>query len=404
MDEEDRDQFSDTDPEESFEDLLNQSLVGPVYLNTGEKVKAVISNITKEWVFIDLGGKSEGYIPIDEFRDDQGNAAIKEGETISAYFLSSKNNEMLFTTRLGRDSTGNEHLEEAFRNRIPLEGLVEKEIKGGFEVKIAGNVRAFCPYSQMGLRRVENAGEYVGQQLTFKIIEYAEKGRKLVISHRIILQEEIQKQKDELRLSLKEGMTVTGVITSIRKFGAFVDIGGLEGLLPISEISWGRVEDVNTLLSVGQNVDVVIKKLDWGNDKFSFSLKEILQDPWEGIELKFPEGSVHSGRVAALAAFGAFVTLEPGVDGLLHISELGKGKRITNPREVLDINQTIEVKIGKIDKAQRRLSLNMVPTEDDMEEVSNYKQRLDENHQNSSGSLGTLGDAFRKKMDNKKRK
>jgi small subunit ribosomal protein S1 len=154
MNEENEGQVIDTDPEESFEDLLNQSLVGPVYLNTGEKVKAVISNITKEWVFIDLGGKSEGYIPIDEFRDDQGNAAIKEGETISAYFLSSKNNEMLFTTRLGRDSTGNEHLEEAYRNRIPLEGLVEKEIKGGFEVKIAGNVRAFCPYSQRGLSRV----------------------------------------------------------------------------------------------------------------------------------------------------------------------------------------------------------------------------------------------------------
>ncbi|SPD73543.1 SSU ribosomal protein S1P [uncultured Desulfobacterium sp.] len=404
MDEENEGQVSDYDPEENFEELLNQSLKAPVRLSAGEKVKAVISNITKEWVFIDLGGKSEGYIPIDEFRDDQGNVAIKEGDTISAFFLSSKHNEMLFTTRLGRDSTGNEHLEDAYHNRIPLEGLVENEIKGGFEVKIAGNVKAFCPYSQMGLKRVENAAEYIGQQLIFKIIEYSEKGRKLVVSHRIVLEEEIQRQKEDLRLSLKEGMTVRGEITSIRKFGAFVDIGGLEGLLPISEISWGRVADVGSSLSVGQGVDVMIKKLDWANDKFSFSLKEVLPDPWEGIELKFPEGSAHTGKVAALMAFGAFVTLEPGVDGLLHISELGKGKRINNPREVLSIGQTVEVKIGKIDKAQRRLSLKMVSEADDSEDGNNYKAQLHEVNKNSSGSLGTLGDILKKQMEKKKRK
>lgn len=404
MNEENEGQVFDADPEENFEELLNQSLKAPVRLSAGEKVRAVISNITKEWVFIDLGGKSEGYIPIDEFRDDQGNVTIKEGDTISAFFLSSKHNEMLFTTRLGRDSTGNEHLEDAYHNRIPLEGLVENEIKGGFEVKIAGNVKSFCPYSQMGLKRVENAAEYVGQQLTFKIIEYGEKGRKIVVSHRIVLEEEIQKQKDELRLSLKEGMTVRGEITSIRKFGAFVDIGGLEGLIPVSEISWGRVADVGSSLSVGQSVDVVIKKLDWANDKFSFSLKEILPDPWEEIELKFPEGSVHKGTVAALTAFGAFVTLEPGVDGLLHISELGKGKRINNPREVLSIGQSVEVKIGKIDKGQRRLSLNMVSDEDGTEDSNNYKAQLDQVNKKSSGSLGTLGDILRRQMDKKKRK
>jgi len=325
MDKDNKDFDTGTESEESFEDLLNQSNAGPVHLNPGEKVEAAVIKISKEWVFIDIGGKSEGYIAIDEFLDDEGDITIKEGDTISAYFLSSRNNEMLFATRLNGNTMGNEYLEEAYHNRIPVEGLVEKEIKGGYGVKIAGNIHAFCPYSQMGLNRVENADQYIGRHLTFKIIEYGEKGRKLIISNRIVLKEERQEQKDALKESLEEGMTVSGEITSIRKFGAFVDIGGVEGLVPVSEISWGRVDDINSLLSVGQKVDVAIKKLDWENDKFSFSLKETLPDPWNNVVLKYPEGSSHKGKVARLAPFGAFVTLEPGIDGLVHISDLGKG-------------------------------------------------------------------------------
>ncbi len=399
MDEEKQDFDTEAESEESFEDLLNQSIVGPVHLDPGEKVEAVITNITKEWVFIDLGGKSEGYISIDEFFDDEGDITIKEGDTINAYFLSSKNNEMLFTTRLAGGTTGSEHLEEAYHNRIPVEGLVEKEIKGGFEVKIAGNIRSFCPYSQMGLRRVKNTKQYIGEHLIFKIIEYAEKGRNIIVSNRTVLEEERQKQKDLLRESLEEGMTVSGEIASIRDFGAFVDIGVIEGLIPISEISWGRVEDINSLLSVGQKVDVVIKKLDWGNDKFSFSLKEILPDPWEGVGPKYPEGSSHKGRVSRLAPFGAFVTLEPGIDGLIHISALGKGKRINHPREVLEENQTIEVKIARVDEEEKRLSLAIVSDEQGSEDDDSYKKYMAESSGKSSGSLGTLGDILRAKLD-----
>ena len=191
---------------------------------------------------------------------------------------------------------------------------------------------------------------------------------------------------------------VGGKITSIRKFGAFVDIGGLEGLVPISEISWGRVEDIHSSLSVGQNVDVAIKKLDWENDKFSFSLKEILPDPWNDIGLRYPEGSRHKGKVVRLAPFGAFVTLEPGIDGLVHISELGKGKKIKHPREVMEENQVIEVKIGKVDEEKKRLSLAMISDEQDSEEDDDYKKHLAESSKKSSGSLGTLGDMLRAKM------
>lgn len=402
MDQDNNYSLTETESEESFEELLDQSIGKPVHFNPGEKVEALITQITRESVFIDVGGKSDGYIVINEFLDDEGNITLKEGDTINVYFLSSRNNEMLFTTRLTADTTGTEHLEEAYHSGIPVEGLVEKEIKGGFEVKIAGNIHAFCPYSQMGLHRVEDTGQYIGQHLTFKIIEYGKKGRNIIISNRTVLEEERQRQKDALRETLEEGMTVSGQITSIRKFGAFVDIGGLEGLIPISEISWGRVEDINSIVSVGDKVDAVIQKLDWENDKFSFSLKETLPNPWNNIGLKYPEGSIHKGKVARLVPFGAFVTLEPGIDGLVHISELGKEKRIHHPREVLEEDQTIQVKVARVDEEQQRLSLEMIPEGQGSEEIDYYKKHFAAGSERSSGSLGTMGDILRAKMDKKR--
>ena len=394
--------LTETESEENFEELLNQTLGEPVHFRPGEKVEALITQITKEWVFIDVGGKSDGCIVINEFLDEEGNTTIEAGDTINVYFLSSRNNEMLFTTRLSADTTGTEHLEEAYHSGIPVEGLVEKEIKGGFKVKIAGNIHAFCPHSQMGLYKVEDTGRYIGRHLTFKIIEYGKKGRNIVISNRTVLEEERQKLKDALRKTLKEGMTVKGQITSIQKFGAFLDIGGLEGLIPISEISWGRVEDINSLLSVGDTVDAVIQKLDWKNDKFSFSLKETLTNPWNNIALKYPEGSIHEGKVARLVPFGAFVTLEPGIDGLLHISELGKGKRIHHPREVVEEDQTIEVRVARVDEKQKRLALALVSEAQDSEEIDYYTKHVAASRKQSSGALGTMGDILRAKMDKKR--
>lgn len=402
MDQDNKNRRTETESDENFEELLNQSIGEPIHLSPGEKVEVVVSQITRQWVFIDVGGKSDGHIVVNEFIDDEGNITIKEGDTIHAYFLSLRNYEMLFTTRLTHDTTGAEHLEEAYHSAIPLEGHVEKEIKGGFAVKIAGNIHAFCPYSQMGLHRVEDTRQYIGQRLTFKIIEYGKKGRNIVISNRTVLEEERQEQKGALRESLEEGVTVSGAITSIKEFGAFVDIGGLEGLIPISEISWGRVGDINTALSVGQKVDVIITKLDWENDKFSFSLKELQPDPWNNVGLKYVEGSIHKGTVSRLAPFGAFVTLEPGIDGLVHISGLGKGKRINHPREVLEENQAIEVKISRVDEKQKRLSLALVSDDQDSEAVDYYKKHMAASSEKSSGSFGTLGDILRKKLEEKK--
>ncbi|HOP47421.1 MAG TPA: 30S ribosomal protein S1 [Desulfobacteraceae bacterium] len=392
-------EVEETEIEENFEELLNQSKSEPVRLNPGQMIEATVTKISKEYIFIDFGGKSEGYLHANEVMDDEGNISIKEGDTINAFFLSSRNNEMLFATRLKGDTTGNKYLEEAYQNHIPIEGFVEKEIKGGFEVKIGGNTRAFCPFSQMGMHRVENAEDFVGGHMTFKIIEYGERGRNIIVSNRVILEEELREQMDALKGSLKEGMTVSGEILSIKNFGAFVDIGGIEGLIPVSEISWGRVDDINSSLKVGQKVDVVIKKLDWENNKFSFSLKEVLPDPWDNIALKYPEGSSHKGKVVRLATFGAFVNLEPGIDGLIHISELGKDKKIRHPHEVLEQGQNIEVKITRVDADGKRLSLKMTAEEQDLEDEDYYKKHLLERGNKTSGSFGTLGDMLKAKME-----
>jgi len=392
---------ADAEPEENFEDMLNRTMVKPVRHEPGQKITARVIEMTGEWVFIDVGGKSEGCISISEFTDEDGNIEIKKGDSVDAHFLSSERNEMLFTTRLTVSAAGTAHLEEAYYNRIPVEGLVEKEIKGGFEVRVAGNIRAFCPYSQMGLQRIADSEQHIGKHLTFMITEYGGNGRNIVLSHRAILEEERRKLKDALRETLSEGMTVGGEITSIRKFGAFVDIGGVEGLIPASEISWGRVEDIGSIVSVGQQVEVAIIKLDWENDRFSFSLKDMLPDPWTDIDLKYPEGAVCKGDVARLVKFGAFVTLEPGIDGLVHISELGKGKRINHPREVLEENQTLEVKIVSVDKAAKRISLALASDDGDSVQGDDYRKHMAGGGKPLSGSFGTLGDILREKLNKK---
>ena len=190
-------------------------------------------------------------------------------------------------------------------------GLVEKEIKGGFEIRIAGGLRGFCPHSQMGLQHSGNPHDLIGQHLAFRITQYAEKGRNIIVSNRSVLEEERQKQREEQKGLLAEGMKVMATITSIHNFGAFVKIGSLEGLIPISEIGWDRVEDIHEVLEVGQEVEVMAMKLDWEKDRLSFSLKRALPDPWNNIEKDFPQGSRHSGTVVRLTNFGAFVSLAP---------------------------------------------------------------------------------------------
>jgi small subunit ribosomal protein S1 len=336
------------------------------------------------------------YLDRREFLDKEGNLTVQEGQTIRAYFLSSQHNEKLFTTKLGAGEAGRAFLEDAWHNGIPVEGVVEREVKGGFEIKVAGDTRGFCPFSQMGLFRIETPANWVGQRLAFKIIEYGERGRNVVLSHRAILEVEQAKLREGLKESLKEGQMVKGTVVSLQKFGAFVDLGGIQALIPISEIVWEHVTDISEKLSIGQEVEAVILRLDWEKDRISLSLRSKLPDPWERVATEFPEGSSFTGTVARLTKFGAFITLLPGVDGLIHISKLGRGKRITHPSEVLTDGQSVAVKIEKIDRETKRISLALLGDDEEEkgEELEDFQQYVGK----APGSFGSLGDALQKKM------
>lgn len=399
-DENDRDESG----EESFAELLEQSFVDSVRLKPGQRVEAKVLKITADWIFLDIGQKGEGVLDKKELFDPEGNLPVTEGDVLTVYFTSSRGGELRFTTRLGGSGAGSAQLEDAWRSGIPVEGTVVKEVKGGFEVKVPGAARAFCPFSQISLRRADKPEEFLGQTLPFRITQFGEGGRNVVLSHRALLEEEREKKREGLRETLQEGMTVRGTVTSLQNFGAFIDIGGIEGLLPISEVGWGRVDDIREALTVGQQVDVVVKSLDWEKNRFSFSLRETMADPWTQVPVKFPEGSVHTGKVVRLATFGAFVELEPGIDGLVHISKLGGGKRINHPRDAVAEGETLEVRVEGIDRDARRISL--VPAEaaraQDQERraVDDYRKKAAEEPK----GMGTLGDLIKSRGKDRDRK
>lgn len=387
----------ETDHEESFAELFEKSYKEPERMEPGHKVEAPIVKLTKEWALIEVGGKGEGYIAIDELKDAEGNLIANEGDIVRAWFLRSEEGEMRFTTRIGTGPAARAQFEDAFKEHLPLAGKVAREIKGGFEIMLAGGMRAFCPFSHMGLRRDESREAYVGTELAFHIIELDR--RNIVLSRREIVETERKAKLAELRETLHEGDRVRGVVTSIQKFGAFVDLGGVEGLLPVSELSWGRTGKVGDMLSTGQRVEVLIKSLDWENRRISLSLKDTLPNPWDSAAQNWPIGTYHTGTVSRLAPFGAFVTLGDGIDGLIHVSRLGGDKRIGHPQEVLQVGQQIEVLVEDVDVKNQRISL--VPAEVSREEAEKKATLKKYQDQEPASPMGSLGEQLKRHLEDK---
>jgi small subunit ribosomal protein S1 len=393
----------------SFAEMFESSFSETENLEPGQRVEAEVVRISKEWIFLDLSGKSEGALATAELIGDDGEITVKEGDTVAAYYLANEQGQKLFTLKIG-GAAARAHMENAFNNGIPVEGEIKQEIKGGFEIRIGESVRGFCPYSQVALRRVNDTEALIGQTFNFRIIEFKEAGRNIILSRRSILEEEQQVLKEKLKDVLEVGQVVEGEITSIREFGAFVDIGGVEGLIPISEISYTRVSDIRTTLEEGQRVEVAILKLDWDNDRFSFSLKDTLPDPWENVETKFTEGECVMGTVVRITDFGAFVTLASGIDGLLHISNLGAGRRINHPREVVADGEELEVRIDAIDVENKRISLSMPNVEKKKQDIigkkraasqkepdlrKEFQQYSKDKPTHSGSSMGTFADLLK---------
>lgn len=362
----------ETNDEEDFASLYEKSFTGMSTYKSGQVLETQVLSISKDTVFIQLNGKSEGLVAKDELTDKEGNLTVKVGDPLRVFFLRADHGEMLFTTKISGESAGPALLEQAFNQKIPVEGLVEKEIKGGFEIKI-GEFRAFCPFSQMGQKRSDNAAEYIGKNMTFKIQEYKENGRKIVVSNRVIHEEARQENLEALKQSLKVGMVVKGTVKSLQDFGAFVDLNGVQALLPVSEIGRTRVADIKSVLQVGQEIEASILKIDWQNERISLSMKSLLADPWDLAASKYPEGSKHTGKVVRLTDFGAFVALEPGIDGLVHISELRVSNKYDNSNEIsVKMGQTLSVKILSVDKNARRISLKLAASAEDDAATAKY--------------------------------
>jgi small subunit ribosomal protein S1 len=328
----------------------------------GEIVTGTIVSIGSEFAFVDLGSKSEGVISLEEVRAEDGSLP-EVGDPVEACVLSSGPDGLILSKRLAKGIRDREFLKEAARNRIPVEGRVVGRNKGGFEVDVAG-LRAFCPVGQIELRFCEDPDVHLNQKYAFLITKYDDSGRRpdVVVSRKELLAAEAEKQAEELRKTLKEGDVVTGTVRAIKDFGAFVDLGGLEGLLHVSELSHQHIDDPHKMLKEGEEIHVQVLSIEAG-DRIALSVKRLEADPWDEVMLSFPEGSRIRGKVVRLQPFGAFVELAPGVDGLIHVSNLNTPDRVGHPREVLKEGQEVEVEVLSVDPQTRRIGLARVPSD-----------------------------------------
>jgi small subunit ribosomal protein S1 len=339
----------------------------------GSKVSGKILSIGEEWIFVDVGGKSEGRIAAAELKDAEGNLTVKEGDTLEATITGTdpESGALLLKRKAGGKGKRTEvsaEIKQAFESGLPVEGMVTGLNKGGAEVQVYG-MRAFCPLSQLDLRYVEDPQRFVGQKLQFKISRLEEgnrggRGPNIVLSRRALLEEEQQSKAAETREKLQVGATLTGKVTSLTTYGAFVDLGGIEGMLHVSEIGHSRTAHPQDVFQVGQEIEVQVIKIEKGKDekrpeRISLSRRALEKDPWRDAVSRFPEGTETTGKVARTETFGAFVELAPGLEGLVHISEIGGGRRLNHAREAVQPGQEVQVRVLGVDTARRRISLSM---------------------------------------------
>lgn len=344
-----------------FEALLNAQF--ETYrkgFNPGERVKATVLEVGPTHVILDVQAKREGMIPVEEFRDEQGSVTVQAGQTLDAIFVTMQEGAFLFTTQRSGRVAVDQSIAQARASGLPVEGLVQAEINGGYEVMIGGR-RAFCPYSQISLHKQEGA-QYIGQKFTFIVQEDDEDGRNIVVSRRELLEQEREARREELKAELKPGQTRDGIVTRLADFGFFVDIGGVEGLVPLKEVSWQRDVKPSDLVKEGDAVQVMIREIDWEANRISLSLRAAQEDPFSAAAARFPVGSSLRGKVTHIEPFGAFVEVVPGVEGLIPIGALGGGRRIKSPRDVLAEGQEVDVQVDTIDPDRRRMGLRPIDT------------------------------------------
>src|SRR4030043_448119 len=330
--------------EESFAELLEASFESPGRrLFPGDKVSGKVLKVSKDTVFVDLGGKSEGIAEIQEFLDKGGSLTIKQGDWVEMRVASIRDGIHLTKGMKVQGPDSLDILREAKENLIPVEGRVTGVVKGGFEINLSG-IRAFCPLGQIDLRFCEKPEEHVGARYPFRIMEIKEKGKNIIVSRRVLLGEEQEKKSKETLARLKPDLECEGNVTRLMDFGAFVDIGGIEGMGHISEISYARISHPSEILKPGRQIRAKVMKIEAdkeGRPKVSLSIKALEPDSWDK-GLGFEEGEIIHGKISRLTDFGAFVEVAPGVDGLVHISEISY-ERVTHPSKLLHEGDIVDV-------------------------------------------------------------
>src|SRR4051812_25794254 len=328
-------------------------------LREGQTVEGRIVSIGPEVAFVDVGGKGEATIEVSELKDEEGDIEVAVGDRLQAMVVSTAGG-LHLSRKLARGAATDRQLEDAFRTGLPVEGKVEKAVKGGYEVRI-GRQRGFCPFSQIDTLRTDPS-THEGKVYAFRIIEYKDGGKNLVVSRRALLEEEQRASAAEVRRSIVAGAVMTGRVASVREFGAFVDLGGgVQGLLHVSEMGWSRVSDTSQVVKAGDEITVKVLRVDDDKQKISLGLKQLTADPWSTVETTYEVGQVRTGRVTRVTEFGAFVELEPGVEGLAHASTFAPTGRSQGWSSQVAPGTTGAFEILSIDLEKKRIGVALLP-------------------------------------------
>jgi small subunit ribosomal protein S1 len=344
------------DEVEDFKKLYESSFQT---IEEGDILNGIVMAVDSEYVTVDIGYKSEGQIPISEFRDKDGDVEVKVGDRIDVLLERKEVDDSLIT--LSKEKADKlkawRSVSKAFREGEIVDGTITSRIKGGLTVDIG--INAFLPGSQVDIRPVRNLDRFIGKRFRFKVIKFNKKRSNIVLSRRVLLEEERKVLREETLKHLSDGEILEGVVKNITDYGAFVDLGGIDGLLHITDISWGRINHPSEKLSVGEKITVKVLNFDRERERVSLGLKQISPDPWEEVSEKHPIGSQVKGRVVSITDYGAFIELEEGVEGLVHISEMSWTKKVKHPSQVVNAGDIIDAVVLDVDVPKKRISLGM---------------------------------------------
>ena len=349
--------------EEEYADMLSMYEDTLKNIEEGEIVKATVLRVTDSAAILDLGFKSEGSVPLDEFRSPE---EVEAGQEVDVFLEKLEDQEgiVVLSKKKADFLRVWEQIKEAYDADESIRGIIKKKVKGGVTVDIMG-VDAFLPGSQVALRRVPNVDELVGQEFDFKILKLNKRRRNIVVSRRVILEQERGEKREQLKTELEVGQLRKGIVKNITDFGAFIDLGGMDGLLHITDMSWGRVGHPSEICNIGDEIEVKILDIDWDRERISLGLKQLEPHPWKDVEEKYPVGGRVRGRVVSITNYGAFVELERGVEGLVHISEMSWTRNVRHPSQLVSIGDEIEAVVLRVDPEEEKISLGMKQAEED---------------------------------------